>query len=333
MTERPLTRAPRPVPGAWLWGVAQWVGLAATVALIAGLVWKPEETLAVLWYGIVPLLPLTFLLSTQIWRNVCPIATLNTMTGDRFGDRRLAGEWFRTLSWIGLALLVLMVPARRFLFNVDGPVLAFTIAATGVLALLGGLVFDKKAAFCNGICPVLPVERLYGQRPLVQVPNARCAPCRRCTMGACLDLVPGMAAISLVDRVTSRTSWMRTPFGLFALAFPGFVIGYSLLADAGLASAGSVYGAVALAAVGSLLILGVGFALTGVEAATGLLICAGLAAGFYYWYTPAAVATAFGLSPMATNGIRAASLLLVSAWLVRSLRPDRVRLQMGRARS
>lgn len=332
MTERRAVRVPRPVPGARLWGVAQWIGLVATIALLAGLVAAPDRTLAVLWYGIVPLLPLTFLLSTQIWRNVCPIATLNTMTGDRFGDRRLAGEWFRVLSWVGLVLLVLMVPARRFVFNADGPVLAATIAGTGLLAVLGGLFFDKKAAFCNGVCPVLPVERLYGQRPLLHVPNARCAPCRRCTMGACLDLVPATAAISLVSPGGSRTRWMRTPFGLFALAFPGFVIGYSILSDVGLTSAASVYGVIALGAAASALVLGAGFALAGVEAVTGLLICAGLAAGFYYWFTPAAVAAAFGLSPWVTNGIRAGSLLLVGIWLIRSLLPERVQMKVGRAR-
>ena len=333
MTERPVVRAPRPVPGARLWSLAQRIGLVASVALIAGLALEPDRTLTVLWYGIIPFLPLTFLLSTQIWRNVCPIATLNTMTGDRFGDRRLTGRWVRILSWLGLTLLLVMVPARRFLFNVDAPFLAITIVAIGVLALAGGLLFDKKAAFCNGICPVLPVERLYGQRPLVNVPNARCAPCRRCTLGACLDLVPGLAAVSLVDQVTSRTSWMRTPFGLFALAFPGFVVAYSLQLDGGLATAGSVYSAVAAGSVVSLLVLGTGFALAGVEATTGLLLCAGAAAGLYYWFTPGAIAAVLGLPPLVAYSMRTVALFLVGAWLFKALQPERVRLRMGRAQS
>ena len=46
-----------------------------------------------------------------------------------------------------MALLVVLVPARRFLFNEHGIPLALVVIAVAVAALALGTVFDFKAVF------------------------------------------------------------------------------------------------------------------------------------------------------------------------------------------
>src|SRR4051812_28650026 len=76
----------RTVPGIVapvLWQTGQVAGLMLTVALLTGLWFEPEPTLRVLWYAIIPVLPAVFLIQPGIWRNVCPLVTLNTLPGTR----------------------------------------------------------------------------------------------------------------------------------------------------------------------------------------------------------------------------------------------------------
>ena len=163
------------------WGVGQAVGLAGAGALVVGLLRVPEVTLRVLWSGVVPLIPATLLISPGIWRNVCPLATLNMMTNRPGVTRPLPPSLAHATGAVGVGLLVILVPARRFVFNTDAVSLAIVIVAVAALAMIMGSVLPLKAGFCNAICPVLPVERLYGQRPLVKVTNPRCQPCAGCT--------------------------------------------------------------------------------------------------------------------------------------------------------
>ena len=51
-----------------------------------------------------------------------------------------------------------MPPALLILFGLGG-------------ALLGGIVFKGKSGWCSSICPMLPVQRIYGQTPFKAVGN------------------------------------------------------------------------------------------------------------------------------------------------------------------
>lgn len=311
-----ITRLERPVP---LWIAARWVVLLVTVGLIAAFWIWPTWSLDILWYVLIPVLPAVFLVNVELWRNVCPLATLNLLTGSTVGTRLLERDWARVAGVVGIVLLAVMVPARRFLFNTDATVLGITVIGVCVLALVGGLLFEMKGGFCTAVCPVLPVERLYGQRPLITVPNARCVPCTVCTKAACLDLNPEKSALLSLGKGGGSVRWVATGYGVFALAFPGFVVSYYLLADVALAEAASVYGSVALWSVGSWVVLAAAFTVLRVPVATALLVCAGLAVGLYYWYAPPGIATQFGLSDSFTWSARAVALALVGLWLVRGL--------------
>ncbi|MDT8340693.1 MAG: hypothetical protein RQ751_04200 [Longimicrobiales bacterium] len=307
-----------------LWRVAQGAGLVATLGLLAGLVLSPQATLRILWYGIIPVLPAVFLIHPGIWRNVCPLATLEILPQRRAGGVRLERDGARRALVVGLVLLAVLVPARRLLFNSDGPWLAGVIVGVALLALLLGLGSHRKARFCNALCPVLPVEKLYGQSPLLSVPNPRCAPCTACTASGCLDLVPTRAALEMADpgdRGGSR--WLLTPFGIFAAAFPGFVVAYYLLGDVPASAWATVYGGVAAGSVASFALVGVVLAPARVPARTALPWLGLLAFLLYYWFGAPGVADAWstGTAPTGvTVGIRSAALALGLAWTARRLR-------------
>ena len=163
-----------------LWGAARLAALAGTLSLLAALILRPDPGLEILWKIVIPLVPASLLTSPMLWRNVCPLATLEMAAGRLAGDRPDARRWANAGAVAGIVLLAVLVPARHVLFNTDGPILAGTIAAVAALAIAGGLAFDAKAGFCNAICPVLPVERLYGQSPLVRIGNPRCSSCTAC---------------------------------------------------------------------------------------------------------------------------------------------------------
>ena len=128
------------------WGAARAAGLVLTVVLLAALWRAPTSTLHVLWNMVVPLLPAVFLVNPIIWRNVCPLASLNAIAGKRVGDR-FPGRRLTKAAWIGgLVLLGVMVPARRFLFNENGLVLLVAIAAAFVAACAAPNAAAPKAS-------------------------------------------------------------------------------------------------------------------------------------------------------------------------------------------
>ncbi|HLG05037.1 MAG TPA: hypothetical protein VI383_02725 [Gemmatimonadales bacterium] len=310
----------RPPAGTGLWKTAQGLGLLLTVILLAGLLTRPDLTLNVLWNAVVPVLPAVFLVSTAIWRNVCPLATLTMLPGGRFGARTIREGTIRATLIAGVGLLLVLVPARRFMFNTDGVALAATIAAVAILALGGGFRFKRKAGFCNTICPVLPVERLYGQRPLLQVANVRCTPCIGCTERGCIDLSPADSARTAVGPRWGGT-WLFSPFGLFAAAFPGFIFGYYTIANGPLHQAVVVYRQVLLAMAVSAAAVTLLVTVFRIGAAVALPVLAALAVGLYYWYAAAVVAEAWGITGIPTWSIRIAALALILTWLPRALRP------------
>ncbi len=296
-----------------LWQVVQWIGLAATLALLGGLVVRPTISLAVLWNIIIPLIPATLLVSPMLWRNSCPLATLNQLT-NRPGRRSAPRARLEvTTAILGILLLAVLVPARRFLFNTDGPVLAATIVLVAIVALLMGATFDMKAGFCNAFCPILPVERLYGPSPLLRIGNARCPTCTHCS-SACIDLSAHKSIPQLLGRTRASSAWLRTPFGLFSAAFPGFVLAYFMAIDASPASAGAIYLGALMLAGASYLFVALAVRALDLPSTRVLPTLAALAAGLYYWFAAPSMAETLGVSGTGGLLLRTTALALVIAW-------------------
>ena len=310
---------PRNAP-APTWRAAQALGVIATGALLVALVLQPETGLFILWNVLIPLVPLSLLVSPLIWRNVCPLATVNMLSNRSAATRRLTAAATAKVGGIAIALLVVLVPARRFLFNTDGLALAIVIAAVAAWALVLGAFFDTKAGFCNSICPVLPVERLYGQSPLLRVANARCATCTSCTQRGCIDLAPEKSIAQLLGGNRFGTAWLRTGFGAFAAAFPGFVVGYFTTTDVPLAEAGSVYLHVGLYAAISYLLVAAAVYLFRPSSGLVFVVLGAVAAALYYWFAVESILGAFGVAePLWTLVGRSFMVLVIVLWLAEAV--------------
>jgi len=312
-------RAPEGGSVSRLWKAAQVVGVVVTVGFLVGFVVVPEASLNVLWNMAIPLLPLTFLVNAALWRNLCPLATLN-MTGNRLGARRrLSNGMIPAAGALGIVLLVVMVPARRFLFNSDGVAMAATVGLIAVAAFTLGALFDAKAGFCNSLCPVLPVERLYGQNPLLAMRNHRCLPCTACTTRACIDLGPRQSVFQTLGSSAHSHRWLRTGFGAFAATFPGFVLGYYTVEDAPWTAAGNVYVHVALWALASYVLAALAVKTLGLTARVAVPVLGGAAVGIYYWFATPVLIEAYGITAAAISPIRVAFAAVVTLWLWRAL--------------
>ena len=300
---------------AWAW--ARWSAFAAVPLLLTWLIRDPEWSLRVLWYVIIPVLPATFFINPRIWRGICPLATLNELGNRPAGSQPLDARLGFLLSVIGLALFHLMVPARHFLFNQNGMALAISIVAIGGLAMLLGSMFAVRSAFCNALCPVLPIEQLYGQQPLLRMTRGRCLTCTLCLKTGCLDLTE-----KVIPRILgpSRRSarWLLTPHGAFFAALPGFIIGYNQVGDGTLASAGAVYVTTLGWSLASYVVTVAAVLGLRLSSRLVLILAAALAGGLYYWFAGPSIATALGLSPVTGTVIRAGGLGLVMLWLLRA---------------
>lgn len=324
---RPTARS-----GFGLWQVAQVGGVVLTFALLVGLFVAPQVALTLLWSVAVPLLPATFLLSPTIWRNVCPLATLNMLPARRGRRLVLPASLVPVAGVLGIVLLVVMVPARRVAFNADGPVLAVTIGLVAALALVLGLLADAKAGFCASICPVLPVERLYGQAPLLRVRHVRCPSCTACVENACMDLYPRRHLPHVLGTASDGGRWLRSGFGAFAAAFPGFVLGYWMTQDGPLASLGQVYMTVAGYSAASFVLVAIATLVLRPDARLAMPVLGAAAVALYYWFAAPAIVTDLQLPEQSGIALRVATLGLVALWLMRSLaRHPAARRQVLRA--
>lgn len=305
-----------------LWRLTQFFGVAVTLLLLAGLVFREADVLPLLWNIVIPLVPASLLVAPQLWRNVCPLATMNMASNGWWARRSPGARMLAAGGVLGIGLLWTMVPARRVLFNTDGLALAVTIAAVGALAVLLGAVFDAKAGFCNTLCPVLPVERLYGQRPFIELHNPRCESCSHCSVKGCIDLAPAKSIAPVVAGGRGGRPWWLSAFGIFAASFPGFVVGYFLTTDGSFQTAPAVYLRVLTAmaiSYAAVVAIAVPFR---VSAARAMPVLAAAAAGCYYWFASPALGGALHFADGGIAGLRILFLCGVTAWFVRAqIRP------------
>ena len=319
------------VKGAGLWLTAQLIALVATVVVILGLFIEPEVTLKYLWGLIIPLVPASLLVSPMLWRNVCPLATLNKLPTGHGGKREIGARGVARLAILGMILLFVLVTARHVIFNgfndFDGPVLGTVVVLVAVAALVLGLLFEVKVGFCNSLCPVLPVERLYGQSPMLETNNPRCPECVQCTPTSCIDLGPEVSIPEVVGEARGGPRWVLTAYGVFAAAFPGFVLGYFLAKDGPLDTTASVFLTVGQWTLASWLVVAALAFVTRAPSARFMPILGAAAAGLYYWFSGPIISRTLGLdgepvwgtdASFAANGLRALAFALILLWLGRA---------------
>lgn len=307
-----------------LWRVAQVGALLVTLALIVLLFVAPEPTLGWTWNLVVPILPATFLLNPSMWRNVCPLATLNELPGWLNRGNRLPPTLMASGALAGVAA-VLLIPVRRAVLNNSGEVLGGALIVLALLALGLGLVYAARSGFCNGLCPILPVERLYGQHPLVDIRGSRCASCTFCTPAGCIDLARDKAVVQMLGRSRHSSKWLLSPMGAFAAAFPGVIIAYFTSTDATTFTISPIATSVLFAAVSYVVValLTVAFRVKG---SLGLTVLGATSFGLYYWFAAPGIAEQVGQGAIVRDAIRVLAAALLTVWLVRAQKVVRARV-------
>ncbi len=223
-----------------VWHVLRVVAVLSAVGLVVTLLVAPDTGLTIWWGFVVPVLPLVFFAAPGFWRNVCPMAALN-QTPRLFGFTRglTLPPWLRQYGYVfGIALFVTVVASRKAIFNDNATALALLLTAALGAAFVGGLIFKGKGGWCSsGVCPLFPVQRIYGQTPLVVIPNSHCQPCVGCAKN-CYDFNPRVAYLADMNDEDPRYSGYRK---FFAGAFPGVILAFYNVADPPEISTGLMY--------------------------------------------------------------------------------------------
>jgi nitrite reductase (NADH) large subunit len=217
------TKLPARLPR-FVWHVARVLVLLSTVAIAALLAVRPAVGLKILWDVAVPILPLVLVVAPGFWRQVCPMAFLNQIP--RMANITQGLDLPQPLKNSAFAIAVASfagcVALRVPVLNQNAFVVAAGVLAALGLALTGGLVFKGRSGWCGTFCPLGPIQRTFGQAPLIIVRNGFCNTCVGCQKN-CYDFNPRGAIFSDVYDDDPRFAWQRR---LFMGLLPGLILGY-----------------------------------------------------------------------------------------------------------
>ncbi len=268
-----------------------------------------------LWQGVIPLLPFVLLLNVRLWRNVCPLGRLSEgpdvpgIGGTLMADGPRIG--------LAIALFSAILPIRAaWLAGSVVATLVFLVVVVAASVLLGRRR-ARRSGFCTTLCPMLPVELLYGQAPLVEVGRGSCETCSLCTRRACPQLSPRAAIAQHLGDGRHGAGWTRTPFGAFAAAFPGVILAFFVapMDSVPIAAAGLAAGAAGSWSAVSLVV-----AVARPRWDVALLLLGFASIALWAWFALPIVAGAWGWAGGASL-LRASGETLAVVWLLHGLRP------------
>jgi NADPH-dependent 2,4-dienoyl-CoA reductase/sulfur reductase-like enzyme/ferredoxin len=318
------TQIPRRLPiGAW--HAIRVVTLLGAIGLAMALVIVPDDGLFVLWKLVIPVLPLVWLVAPGLWRNICPLAASN-QTPRLLGLSKAltAPAWLKEYGFlIGATMFVLFITLRKVGLDDSGPASALLLLGALVGGFAGGLALKGKSGWCSSICPLLPIQRLYGQTPFKLVANSHCQPCVGCTK-SCYDFNPKVAFLA---DLTDPDPYWGGYRKLFAALFPGVVLAFFNLPEARSGTEiAELYGQFALYLASSVAAFYALDSLLKVSSHTLTTVFAATGFALFYWYGgPQFVDAVAGSSPdAATWAVRAAAILLAAGWVMRTWRKERV---------
>ena len=177
-----------------------------------------------LWGVCVPSLPLVWLATPGLWRNLCPLATINQIPRALSFSLQWKLPHFLMRSVFAFSGLVfmLLVSLRPILLEPNHQALLVMLSAFAFLAFLGGVLFKGKSGWCGTICPLAAVQKVYGQAPLSVVPNSFCKTCVACQKN-CYDFNPRPSLLEDLNDPNHRYAWHRH---VFLGMLPGLIYGF-----------------------------------------------------------------------------------------------------------
>ena len=298
------------------WQAIRVVTLLGAIGLAMALVVVPDDALDVMWKGVIPALPLLWLVVPGLWRNICPLSASNqTPRVLGLSKARTAPPWLKEYGFvIGAGMFIAFVSLRKLGLDDSGPASALLLLGALSGAYVGGTLLKGKSGWCSSICPLLPVQRLYGQTPYKLVANSHCTPCVGCTKN-CYDFNPKVAFLADLKDPDPYWSGYKK---LFAAAFPGLVVGFFNLPEARSgAEIASLYGQLALYLAASVAIFYALDSLLKVSTHKLTTLWAAAAFSLFYWYASAP------WPEWATWGARAVAIALAVGWVLRTYAKER----------
>lgn len=209
------------------WRIAQAVLLIIGVALVYLLFFMPTIGINLLWNLIIPVAPLLVLLLPGVWRNICPMGSVGMLPSNLGISRNelMSDKTHTLLSFISLILLLVVVVLRHLYLNLSGPLTGAMLVLSAASAFLIGMKYSRKSGWCSALCPIHPVERLYGVSPIVTAENAHCHNCVKC-WSPCPD------SVSNSNPSVAKKNSLEKLMGLFFVGgFFGFIYGWYQVPD------------------------------------------------------------------------------------------------------
>jgi hypothetical protein len=216
------------VPG-WIWHGLRGIVFIATACVIYLLLAAPNIGLTLFWKLLVPSLPILFVVAPGLWRNVCPMAFVNQLPR-QFGISRMRPlpTWAKSSAYlVAIMLFFTFTILRRPWLHHDGSAVALMLVSVLLLALVGGIVFKGRSGWCGTFCPLGPLQKTYGQAPLLLVRNGYCDTCVGCLKN-CYDFNPRAAIYS---DIYDNDPWHADHHRFFVAALPGLLIGFFTIED------------------------------------------------------------------------------------------------------
>jgi hypothetical protein len=210
-----------------IWRIVQAAVWLIGAAILFCLMFFPSIGLLLFWNILIPVAPALLVVGTGVWRNVCPLAATNLLLR-HFGlskRKKLSATQLGKLNLIAVIALYAIVPLRHALFNTNGIATALLIISMAVAGVILGFFYEWKSVWCSGLCPIHPVEKLYGGNVLITMPNAHCDLCQNCVV-PCPDSTPNIHPKSSVKTIYHRIGGLLIVGGL-----PGFIWGWFHVPD------------------------------------------------------------------------------------------------------
>jgi len=209
-----------------IWKIAQLAVFAIGFGIVYSLIFYPNIGINLMWNILIPLAPLIIVVAVGLWRNICPLASFSLLprTLKISKKKKLSKLTIDKLNLIGVILLFTIVPFRHAILNNNGPVTAMLLIGTAIFTFILGLFYDWKSAWCGGLCPVYPVEKLYGVKNKLTFSNAHCTSCSNC-LSSCPDSTPS------INNYKSKNIYKKLSIIFLVGGLPGFIYGWFQVPD------------------------------------------------------------------------------------------------------
>ncbi len=298
-----------------IWRIVQSIVWVAGITILFCLIFFPSTGILLFWNILIPIAPALLVVATGVWRNVCPLATTNLFPRHYQWSmgRKLTARQLGKLNLVAVLALYVIVPLRHAVFNVNGPATAALIASMAFTGFGLGFIYEWKSIWCSGLCPIHPVEKLYGGNVFMPFPNAHCGECMNCVI-PCPDSTPNMN-----PSVSRKNVFQRTSAILIIGGLPGFIWGWFHVPDWngpwGIGDMGAWYAFPFLGLVTTLAIYGI---LSNSLKTNGrkklVAVFAASAVSCYYWYR---IPYLFGFGQFANDGLLVDLKSSIPAWVIR----------------